>query len=62
MTPTPSPNASPVVDPAVVETILHDIFVIGLGAAAFFIKNPATAQRAGQVISILSGLQLGPNL
>ena len=52
-------QTAPAVDPQLVATILHDIFVIGLGAAAFFIKNPNTANRAGQVIQILQGLQLG---
>ena len=60
---TPAPEtkpAAPAIDPVIVETILHDVFVIGLAAAAFFIKNPGTAQRAGQVVNILSGLQLAP--
>lgn len=63
--PTPAPAAStqpaaPAIDPVMVETIFHDIFVLGLAAAAFFIKNPGTAQRAGQVVNILSGLQVAP--
>lgn len=54
-TPTPAPEPKL----AEVETIVHDIFLVGLAAAAFFVKNPNTAQRAGQVVSILEGLQVG---
>lgn len=56
----PAATAAPVVDAQTVETILHDMFVLGLAAAAFFIKNPNNAARAGQVVSILQGIELQP--
>lgn len=52
--------AAPVLTDSEIQLILHDIFVIGLGAAAFFIKNPNTAHRAANVVSILQGLELQP--
>ena len=41
---------------AATETILHDLFVVGIGAAALFIKNPNSQAKAGIIISILQSL------
>lgn len=38
------------------QALLHDLFVVGTGVAAMFIKNPAHQEKAATLISILQGL------
>lgn len=42
------------------QEILHDIFILGIGAASIFVKNPASQQKAVTLVTILQGLF--PNL
>ena len=37
-------------------TLLNKLFVVGVGAAAIFIKNPNSQQHAAQIITILEEL------
>jgi hypothetical protein len=40
------------------DEILHDIFVVGISAAAIFVKNPISQQRAGSIINLLNQIVL----
>jgi len=36
-----------------VDAILHDIFTVGISAAAIFVKNPNSQQHAASIIQLL---------
>ena len=55
---TPTP-AAPTQGEEIAATVIHDIFVLGLAAAAFFVKNPQSQQKAATIVSILQSLQFG---
>lgn len=38
------------------QTIIQDLFELGVGAAALYVKNPATLARAASIIEILQGV------
>lgn len=42
--------------PLDINELLHKLFVVGVGAAAIFVKNPASQQKAATIISILESL------
>jgi hypothetical protein len=48
-----TPAPAPAVPETLFQTILRDIFELGIGAAAIFVKNPASQQRAANIITIL---------
>ena len=50
---TPAPGPAPAVPETLFQTILRDIFELGIGAAAIFVKNPASQQRAANIIAVL---------
>lgn len=56
----PAPAPVPAPTESLGQEILHDIFVLGIGAASIFVKNPASQQKAVTLVTILQGLF--PNL
>ena len=47
---TPTPHVS------VWNSIFHDLFVLGITAAAIFVKNPASQQKASTIVNTLQTL------
>jgi hypothetical protein len=39
--------------PSTLQTVLQDLFELGIGAASIFVKNPATQATAVSIINIL---------
>lgn len=57
----PSPITAPAAPALTLEqTILHDLFLVGVAAASIFVKNPASQEKAATLIGILQ--QLLPSL
>lgn len=59
MSTTPTPTPTPTT-PTMAQTILRDLFELGVGAVAIFVKNPASQQQAANIITILK--DIFPNL
>lgn len=45
-------------DNAQLDQILHDVFIVGISAAALFVKNPNSQQHAASIINLLNQVVL----
>jgi hypothetical protein len=52
-TTTTTTTTAPVSTPSTIETVLQDLFELGIGAASIFVKNPSSQQTAVNIINIL---------